>query len=157
MVVKLSLPPITKAVVYEHPPARVWRALTDPELLAGWLMRPVGFAPVVGTHFEFRADPAPGFDGIVRCEVVECAPPNAEGYATLAYHWQGGPMKRSTLVRWTLTPLDTARGAATRVDLSHSGFDGFDVLIARAVLGLGWRRLLVRQLRRALESLANHP
>jgi hypothetical protein len=93
---KLWLPPITNAVVYEHPPARVWRALTDPELLAGWLMRPVGFAPVVGTPFEFRADPAPGCDG-------------------------------------------------------------FNVLIARAVLGLGWRRLLVRQLRRALESLATHP
>jgi uncharacterized protein YndB with AHSA1/START domain len=153
-VAKLSLPPITKSVVYEHPPARVWRALTDPDLLAGWLMRPVGFTAAIGTQFEFRADPAPGFDGIVRCEVVECTPPLADAPATLAYSWQGGPMKRPTLVRWTLTRIDTARGAATRVDLTHSGFDGFDVLIARAVLGLGWRRLLVRQLRAALDALA---
>ena len=82
----------------------MWRALTDPDVLAGWLMRPVGFAATIGTQFEFRTD--------------------------------------------------TARGVATRVDLSHSGFDGFDVLIARAVLGLGWRRLLVRQLRAALDAMA---
>jgi uncharacterized protein YndB with AHSA1/START domain len=29
---------------YPHPPAKVWRALTDPALMALWGMRPEGFA-----------------------------------------------------------------------------------------------------------------
>jgi uncharacterized protein YndB with AHSA1/START domain len=42
-----------------HPPARVWRALTDPDLLARWLM-PNDFRPEVGHTFTFRTDPRPG-------------------------------------------------------------------------------------------------
>src|SRR5262249_37620569 len=52
-----------------HPPARVWRALTDPDLLARWLM-PNDFRPAAGHRFTFRTDPRPGFDGIVHCEVL---------------------------------------------------------------------------------------
>ena len=43
-------------------PAKVWRALTEPELLADWLM-PNDIKPLVGHDFTFRTDPAPGFDG----------------------------------------------------------------------------------------------
>jgi uncharacterized protein YndB with AHSA1/START domain len=55
-----------------YPPQKVWRALTDPGLLASWLM-PNDFEPRVGHRFTFRTDPVPahGFDGIVRCEVLE--------------------------------------------------------------------------------------
>ena len=57
---------------FPHPPEKVWRALTDPELLASWLM-PNDFEPRVGHQFTFRTDPVPAhdFDGIVRCEVLE--------------------------------------------------------------------------------------
>ncbi|GAB3975017.1 hypothetical protein GCM10029978_058060 [Actinoallomurus acanthiterrae] len=41
-----------------HPPARVWRALTDPDLMARWLM-PNDFKPAIGHAFTFRADPIP--------------------------------------------------------------------------------------------------
>jgi uncharacterized protein YndB with AHSA1/START domain len=60
---------------FPHPPEKVRRALTDPELLASWLMRN-DFEPRVGHRFAFRTDPVPahGFDGIVRCEVLELAP-----------------------------------------------------------------------------------
>ena len=54
-----------------RPPGRVWQALTDPALLARWLM-PNDFKPVVGHAFTFRTEPVPrhGFDGIVACEVL---------------------------------------------------------------------------------------
>jgi uncharacterized protein YndB with AHSA1/START domain len=42
---------------YPHPPQRVWRALTTPELMARWLMQPSGFAPVVATRFSFQGQP----------------------------------------------------------------------------------------------------
>ena len=49
--------------IYAAPIGAVWRALTDPEELASWLM-PNDFQPVVGHQFTFRTHPAPGFDGI---------------------------------------------------------------------------------------------
>ena len=47
-----------------RPVEQVWRALTDPDLLARWLM-PNDFKPVVGHQFTFRTEPVPqhGFDG----------------------------------------------------------------------------------------------
>ena len=61
---------------YPHPPAKVWRALTDPALMALWGMRPEGFAPVVGTRFKLVAKPQPGWRGFVECEVLEAREPS---------------------------------------------------------------------------------
>jgi uncharacterized protein YndB with AHSA1/START domain len=36
-----------------YTPAQVWKALTDPDLLARWLM-PNDFQLVVGHHFTFK-------------------------------------------------------------------------------------------------------
>ena len=59
-----------------HPPERVWQALTDPALLARWLM-PNDFKPVIGHVFTFRTEPVPqhGFDGVVHCTVLTLEPP----------------------------------------------------------------------------------
>src|ERR1700689_2427527 len=51
---------------YPHPPAKVWRAVTDPALVPLWTVtgaggRPEGFAPVVGTKFRLLARPKPGW------------------------------------------------------------------------------------------------
>ncbi len=60
-----------------HPPAKVWRSLTVPDLPASWLM-PNDFRAEVGHRFTFRTDPVPaqGFDGIVHCEVLALEPPD---------------------------------------------------------------------------------
>ena len=98
---------------FPHPPEKVWRALTDPELLASWLM-PNDFEPRVGHQFTFRTDPVPahGFDGIVRCEVLELVPARR-----LRISWAGGGL--DTTVTWDLVP----EGRGTRLLLSHEGFD----------------------------------
>ncbi len=56
--------------IYKHSPQRVWRALTDSAAIARWLM-PNDFQPVVGHKFQLRTKPRPGFDGIVKCEVLD--------------------------------------------------------------------------------------
>jgi uncharacterized protein YndB with AHSA1/START domain len=62
---------IHREVSYPHPRERVWRAITDPVLIEKWLMRPEGFAPVVGTRFILRAQgPQRGWRGFVECEVL---------------------------------------------------------------------------------------
>jgi uncharacterized protein YndB with AHSA1/START domain len=120
---------IRREVVYRHPPDRVWRALTDPAVLASWLM-PNDIAPRVGHRFTFRTTPAPGFDGVVHCEVLEADPPRR-----LVYTWAGGPTKkRPTVVTWTLERVD----AGTRLTLEHTGFQGIGGWMLRSMLGRGW-------------------
>jgi uncharacterized protein YndB with AHSA1/START domain len=52
----------TQSIVEErlmpHPPEKVWRALTQPALIAQWLMQN-DFKPEVGHRFTFRAKPQP--------------------------------------------------------------------------------------------------
>jgi uncharacterized protein YndB with AHSA1/START domain len=95
-----------------HAPAKVWRALTDPKLLAEWLLPAVGFRLEPGAAFAFQTDPHPGWDGKVDCRILE-AQPNEK----LSYSWAVGGML-DTVVTFTLTP--TASG--TRLHLVQSGF-----------------------------------
>ncbi len=41
-----------------HPPEKVWRALTDPALLAEWLLPAIGFELAPGAEFTLKAPQA---------------------------------------------------------------------------------------------------
>jgi uncharacterized protein YndB with AHSA1/START domain len=139
---------IVREVVYPHPPELVWRALTDPEHIGRWLMES-DFRPEVGHRFTFHTNPRPGFDGTVRCEVLEVDPPRR-----LAYTWQGGGgwMREPTTVTWGLEPVD----GGTRVRLEHRGFTGLRGSVLRGmILGPGWGRIVGKLLRRHLDEMAS--
>ncbi|MEV4759262.1 SRPBCC domain-containing protein [Micromonospora sp. NPDC049559] len=125
-----------------HAPAKVWRALTDPELLGRWLM-PNDFKPVVGHRFTFHTTPRPQqeFDGVVHCEVLELAPRRL-----LRIAWRGGRL--DTTLTWTLVP----EGRGTRLLLEHAGFDPDDPvqLGAYTLMGGGWRARVLPALERVL-------
>ena len=121
---------IVKEAVYPHPPAKVWRALTDSRLLAQWLM-PNDFEPTIGHRFTFHTPPRPGFDGIVRCQVLEVDEPRR-----LAYTWRGGPI--DTVVTLTLEPS----GQGTRLRLEHTGFAGLRAMLVKAILAGGWGKMI---------------
>lgn len=123
---------VTREVAY--PREMVWSALTDSRQLGAWLM-PNDFVPRVGHRFTFRTKPAPGFDGMVRCEVLELRAPER-----VAFTWAGGPLE--TVVSFDLAEM--AQG--TRITLRHAGFAGAGNLLPRVVLGFGWRSLLGRKL-----------
>jgi uncharacterized protein YndB with AHSA1/START domain len=118
---------------YPFPVADVWWALTDAATLSDWLM-PNDIRPVVGHRFRFETKPAPGFDGIVHCEVLRVEPLHV-----LSYTWRGGGV--DTVVTFTLTP--TPEG--TRLRLDHVGFDGMRAVLVSLILGSGWKSAHMRE------------
>jgi uncharacterized protein YndB with AHSA1/START domain len=96
-----------------HRPEKVWRALTDPALLAEWLLPVANLELEPGAAFTFKTQPYPGWDGIVNCRLLEI-----EAHKKLSYTWVVGDMALDTVVTFTLTP--TASG--TRLSLVQSGF-----------------------------------
>ena len=90
----------------------MWRALTDPKLLAEWLLPVMDLQARAGAAFTFKTQPYPGWDGTVNCRILEI-----ETHKKLSYAWVVGDML-NTVVTFTLTP--TASG--TRLTLVQSGF-----------------------------------
>jgi uncharacterized protein YndB with AHSA1/START domain len=128
-----------------YPPAKVWRALTEPELLAKWLMT-TDMQPVVGKNFTFKMEPTrPGgrWDGIVNCEVKESEP-----HKRLRYSWVGGGI--DTVVTWTLAP--TPKGG-TLLRLEQSGFRASDKQAFEGAKG-GWQWMAGGRLPDVLKQVA---
>jgi uncharacterized protein YndB with AHSA1/START domain len=112
-----------------HSPEKVWRALTDPALLAEWLLPVVGLELERGAAFTFKAQPQPGWDGVVNCRILEI-----DLHRKLRFSWVVGGM--DTVVTFTLTP--TASG--TRMTLVQSGFKP-DQKQNFGGARYGWRRM----------------
>jgi uncharacterized protein YndB with AHSA1/START domain len=127
---------------------QVWRALTDSATLAEWMF-PNDFEPRVGHRFTFRVPPNPkvNFEGlIVRCEVLECQPPD-----WLAFSWSAGGPVENTRVSFRLEP--DVEG--TRLFFEHSGFDVAHPFGEQALKGaeFGWAKML-KQLADVVAGLA---
>ncbi len=127
----------TRSVVVErempHPPEKLWRALTQPHLIAEWLMKN-DFAPVVGHRFNLRGE----WGGVLDCEVL-VVEPNKE----LAYTWNHAhddpAFSLQSVVTFTLTP--TASG--TRLRMEQAGFRP-DQRQAFGGANAGWQQMFAK-------------
>lgn len=123
---------------YPHPPAAVWRALTEPELISRWLMPVENFRPEVGHKYTMRGIPMPstGFSGTVAAEVLALDPEKL-----LRISWRDAAQQApgDFTVTWRLEP----EGRGTRVFLEHEGFDPHSPqqLRAREFMSEGWKRI----------------
>jgi uncharacterized protein YndB with AHSA1/START domain len=131
--------PASRSIVIErlmpHPPAKVWRALTQASLVGEWLMKN-DLQPVVGHHFNFRAEPQGGWNGVTDCEVLEVEP-----LSRLVYSWKSSGEQAATginsVVTWTLTPAE----GGTQVRMEHSGFRPQDEQFYRGA-NYGWQQMV---------------
>lgn len=124
-----------------YPQEMVWAALTDSRHIEKWLM-PNDFQPEIGHQFQFRTKPAPGFDGIVDCEVLELEP-----QSRVAFSWKGGGI--DTKVTILLSQLETG----TELQLVQQGFKVSNI-IPRIILGQGWKTIIGKKLPAAIDGMA---
>lgn len=114
---------------FPHPPERLWRALTQPHLIAEWLMKN-DFAPVVGHRFNLSGD----WGGVLDCEVLAIEPGRA-----LSYRWDhvnaNPAYDLRSVVRFTLTP--TPGGTLLRME--QEGFRP-EQKQASGGAGYGWQQ-----------------
>lgn len=129
-------------VELEHPPERIWRALVEPERLAGWFF-PNQLQAVTGHHFQITPGGEAGFVDPIDAEVLEVDPPKR-----LSMRWLAPELD----ARVTFSVARVAGGS--RLTLRQSGFFGMQGLLRRRVLHRVYAEMLGRRLPEVLATLA---
>lgn len=116
--------------VYRQAPARVWRALTEPALVARW-WAPGDIRAEVGHRFEMDM----GAWGKQPCEVLTVDPERL-------FRYRFAEPTLDTVITWELA----AEGGGTRLTLTHEGFDLDAPMGRRAFEGMrpGWPGILAK-------------
>lgn len=115
---------------FAHAPEKLWRALTQPHLIAEWLMAN-DFVPELGHRFKLRGD----WGGVLDCEVLAIEPNSKLSYSWTFAHDDPAYALESIVV-FTLIP--SATGTVLRVEQTgfrpeqkqayggaHAGWKGF--------------------------------
>ncbi len=93
-------------------PAKVWRALTQPHLMADWLMQN-DFVPAVGHRFQLRGD----WGGVLDCEVLVIEPEKS-----LSYTWNHAHADAAYNLESVVTFTLTAADGGTHLKVEQAGF-----------------------------------
>jgi len=135
-------------VFFPQQPEAVWEYLTQPDLIAKWLM-PNNFQPKVGHKFQFRMKPLPqlNLDGIFQCEVLEIDP-----LKSLSYSWNFGPgdgvTQYESVVHWTLKEVP----GGTELQLIHNAFEETSAVQVFNLFNDGWFQNIQKILRLVTET-----
>ncbi|QIG48312.1 SRPBCC domain-containing protein [Nordella sp. HKS 07] len=110
----------TRAVIVErelpYPPEKIWRALTEPHLIAEWLAK-TDFNAVTGHRFTVKIDPQPDRSFVFACEVTAVEP-----HKVLTYTWNSVGDESGNGLRSTVTWRLTATPTGTLLRMEQSGF-----------------------------------
>jgi uncharacterized protein YndB with AHSA1/START domain len=124
----------TESVVIEcdlpDPPEKVWRALTEQDLLGAWLM-PNDMRPEVGAQFRFR--PGSGEGAAVECEILAAEPHRILRWRQSERHGTDAePRSVDSVVSFELSSIPTG---GTHLRLVHDGFESCSSpVVERSVL-----------------------
>jgi uncharacterized protein YndB with AHSA1/START domain len=131
---------VKREIVIDAPPEKVWKHITDPARIAGWLM-PNDFEAAVGKAFILDCQE----EGKISCVVKEIVPEQK-----LVYSFTSKVIKIETTVTITLA----REGNQTRVTLVHSGWDALPPSDAGIVKPFeqGWASSLERLREQVMDS-----
>lgn len=114
---------------YAKPIEAVWRALTDPEALAVWLM-PCDFLPKVGHRFTIRGTATDNWRGFTKCKVLAIEQPRL-----MEWHWESTDISEPTRVAFELRSVE----GGTVLTLRHTGMTTQKDI---ACVSQGWPQIL---------------
>ena len=152
---------------YPYKPEIIWRSLTEPELLTKWFMANNIHAEM-GAEFTFTMAPQKGWDGVTHCQIIELIP-----LKKIAYTYRGEATGEKPLAcagvnsasadkagKHLFMSLDTVLSfslhqekGGTRLEMTHSGYRGFKMVIVSLIMGIGWKKQL-KKLETLLQSVA---
>ena len=119
---------------YDAPPANVWKAITQKELLKQWYFDIPDFKAVAGHEFTFEGNGPCEKPNLHLCKITEVIPGKK-----LAYTWRYEGVEGSSLVTFELFP----EGGKTRLRLTHAGLETFPRdLVEKKNFAAGWTRMV---------------
>jgi uncharacterized protein YndB with AHSA1/START domain len=104
---------ICKKIVINAPASKVWKALTEKELISSWFMAPDNFKAEPGHTFHMTGT-KDGKEFPHTCTVTEVI-----SEKKLSYTWNMSAIDGETFVTWELEE----QGTQTHLTLTHSGWD----------------------------------
>ena len=144
-----ALHDIVHAIDIDATRESVWRTLTDPTQVPGWLGC-LNYTGEKGSTFHMQPDRAKhaagDVSGATHCDVEELDPPER---FVFSWYMPGTP-KTKVAIR-----LEALGPAKTRATLTHSGWDAFPPEMVRAIhqmLDGGWKSFVLPGLKKAAET-----
>lgn len=138
---------------YPHPVEAVWRALSDAQQMALWVMNfdndegemTTDFRPVGGTAYRIDARRGRGWRGFVVGQVLEVVPRHR-----LVLTWAHSAYQDANPARIEFTLEPTAGG--TRLRMQQSNFPGLKGWFVAWGAKLGWKQMLDKSIRPVLDG-----
>jgi uncharacterized protein YndB with AHSA1/START domain len=125
-----------------HPPDRVWRALTDHQLISSWFL-PTDLEPRQGAVFRAFPGHASGFTGPFDIEVV-----GVDEARSLRMQWRGDQLHAH--VAWEIEPAP----GGSRLIVRQTGFLGVNGTLRRRELRRAYQEMFEERLPVALDRIA---
>lgn len=138
--------PIILERLFNSPPSKVWKALTDKSEMKSWYFDLAEFKVEVGFKFEFTGGPSPERQYVHLCEVTEVIPQEK-----LTYSWSYAGYAGKSFVTFELL----LREGKTLLRLTHSGIGSFPADNADFAIGNfkeGWNHIVNISLQEYLGS-----
>jgi uncharacterized protein YndB with AHSA1/START domain len=138
-----------KAIVIERifnaPVHRVWKAITQKELMKEWYFDLPEFKAEVGFQFQFTGGPSPEKQYLHLCEILEVVPEKK-----LKHSWRYDCYKGISYLTFELIAI----GENTKLKLTHEGLESFpgdNPDFARKNFESGWDAIINTSLKNYFE------
>lgn len=130
---------------YNAPIEKVWKAITDKEVMKQWFFDIAEFKPQVGFEFQFEGSNEERYY-LHLCKITEVIPGKK-----LAYSWRYNGYEGISFVTWELFD----EGDKTRLKLTHEGLKTFPMNnpdFAKKNFVAGWTEIIGVSLKEFVEK-----
>jgi len=125
---------------------KIWKAISDKDLMKKWYFDLKEFKPVVGFEFQFYGGPSPEKQFLHLCKITEVIIDKK-----LTYSWRFDGYEGNSFVTFELFP----EGDKTKLRLTHAGIESFPISnpdFAKNNFAAGWTHLIGTSLKEFLEN-----